>query len=234
MSMNVNSVPAPSPAVDTGAAPAVDSGAAPRRLAPTPGQTVGPFFGYALPYAGGEELVPALGPRAVLLQGYVYDGGGDPVPDAVVEIWQADEYGRIPRLQGSLCRDQHTFTGFGRAATTAAGHYQFFTVIPGVAVETASDARQAGAMIAGATTAGARAHCAPFIAVAVFARGLTNKLHSRIYLPDYAELNAEDRFLTGLSEAERATITAGHGDDGSLVQDIYLQGEKETVFLAFG
>ena len=63
-------------------------------LVATPGQTIGPFFGYALPVAGGEELVPASHPGAVRLRGTVYDGQGDPVPDALLEIWQADADGR--------------------------------------------------------------------------------------------------------------------------------------------
>ena len=87
---------------------------------PTAGQTVGPFFGYALPYEGGPELVPPHHPRAVLLTGTVYDGAGEPIPDAVVELWQPDENGDIPSTRGSLHRDGHSFTGFGRSATNRA------------------------------------------------------------------------------------------------------------------
>ncbi|GAB3244246.1 peptidase associated/transthyretin-like domain-containing protein [Arthrobacter pigmenti] len=180
--------------------------------APTPGQTVGPFFGYALPFEGGEELVPPYHPQSVRLHGYVYDGDGDPVPDALVEIWQADEHGRIPQQEGSLHRDGYTFTGFGRAATDAAGHYQFSTVIPGKQDD---------------------AGTSPFIAVAVFARGLMNKLHTRIYLPNHASQHAHDPFLTSLEPEELSTVVAARAEDGSLRHDIRLQGLRETVFLAF-
>jgi protocatechuate 3,4-dioxygenase alpha subunit len=147
------------------------------------------------------------------LHGYLYDGHGDPVPDGLLEIWQADERGEIPRQPGSLHRIGHMFTGFGRAATDANGHYAFQTVLPGLA----------------ASTPGA----APFIALAVFSRGLNDKLHTRIYLPDYADLNAADSLLAGLTSAERGTLIATREADGALRHDIHLQGELETVFLAF-
>ena len=51
-------------------------------LACTPGQTVGPFFGLALPYPGGSGVVDDAHPEAVRLHGTVYDGAGDGVPDA--------------------------------------------------------------------------------------------------------------------------------------------------------
>lgn len=178
-------------------------------LRPTAGQTVGPFFGYGLPYDGGPEVVHPYSPGAILLEGTVYDGAGDPIPDSLVEIWQADSDGRIPEAGGSLHRDHHTFTGFGRAATSADGHYEFWTREPG-----AVDGR------------------APFIAVILFARGLLDKLHTRIYLPG-GEALAADPFLSSLSESERATLVATRTPEGNLHHDFHLQGEKETVFLAF-
>lgn len=179
--------------------------------APTPGQTVGPFFGYALPFEGGPDVVPPHDPKAVRLHGYVFDGNGDAIPDAVLEIWQADQDGRISREPGSLHRDGHIFTGFGRSETDAAGHYQFSTVVPGASSSTG----------------------APFIAVAVFSRGLINKLHTRIYLPGHEDLHAADPFLTSLDEEERATVVATRGGDRAFRHDIHLQGPQETVFLAF-
>ena len=100
-------------------------------LACTPGQTVGPFLGLALPYPGDSDLVGEGHPQAVRLHGTVYDGAGDAVPDALVELWQADCAGRIPQRAGSLRRDGTAFTGWGRCATDAAGHYGFTTVAPG-------------------------------------------------------------------------------------------------------
>ena len=74
-------------------------------LVPTPGQTVGPFFHFALPYDGGESLVPTSQPDAIRLHGTVTDGHGAPIPDAMLEIWQADEHGNISTEPGSLRRD---------------------------------------------------------------------------------------------------------------------------------
>jgi protocatechuate 3,4-dioxygenase alpha subunit len=126
---------------------------------PTAGQTVGPFFGYALPFPYDEHLVPPGSPGAVRLHGRVLDGHGDPVPDALLELWQPDAEGRVVQQPGSLRRDGHTFTGWGRASTDRAGHYSFTTVTPG----------------------------APFFALTVFARGLLNRLFTRAYLPDAAD-----------------------------------------------
>ncbi|WP_020015134.1 dioxygenase family protein [Promicromonospora sukumoe] len=129
-------------------------------IPPTPAQTVGPFFGYALPYTRGNELVEPGTPGAVRLHGTVYDGAGVPVPDALVEIWQADPAGAVVARSGSLLRDG-TFTGWGRAETDREGGYWFRTLEPG------------------ATEPGRP----PFFAVTVFARGLQDRLFTRAYLP---------------------------------------------------
>src|SRR5262245_28451196 len=102
--------------------------AADPRPRPTPGQTVGPFFHYALPYERGPELVPPATPGAVRLHGMVHDGDGTPVPDALLEIRQADPAGNVPALEGGLRRDGSVFAGWGRAATDAGGRYSFTTV----------------------------------------------------------------------------------------------------------
>jgi protocatechuate 3,4-dioxygenase alpha subunit len=185
-----------------------------QRLIPTPGQTVGPFFAIGLPYSGGSDLIAPDDPRAFRLHGYLYDGAGDPIPDGHIEIWQADERGEIPQIPGSLRRDGRTFTGFGRAATAADGHFAFHTLLPG--------------------SAAAAPDSAPFIAVAVFSRGLNDRLYTRIYLPHYAAHNAADPFLASLSEDERDTLIAVQEDERVLRHDIRLQGERETVFLDFG
>src|SRR3982074_3987075 len=82
-------------------------------LTATPGQTIGPFFAYALPYDRGNELVAPGSPGTIRLHGVVTDGAGAPVPDALVEISQADADGAIPTAAGSLCRDGWTFPGCG-------------------------------------------------------------------------------------------------------------------------
>ena len=111
----------------------------------------------------------------------------------------------------SLLRDRHTFTGWGRAAVDGEGHYTFTTVDPG------------------ATEPGR----APFIALVLFARGLVNKLHTRIYLPDDAPALGADPLLRSLTDEERATLVATREPNGDLRFDVRLQGEGETVFLTF-
>jgi protocatechuate 3,4-dioxygenase alpha subunit len=173
----------------------------------TPGQTIGPFFGFALPYERGHELVPPSHPQAVRLHGTVYDGAGAAVPDALLEIWQPDADGNVVQRPGSLHRDGYTFTGWGRAATDNAGHYSFTTLEPGPA-ETGR---------------------APFIAMTVFARGLLNRLFTRVYLP--GEALAADPLLASLEPERRDTLVAVR-EDGGLRFDVRLQGEGETVFLS--
>jgi protocatechuate 3,4-dioxygenase, alpha subunit len=173
---------------------------------PTPGQTVGPFFHYALPFAGDRDLVAPGSRGAVRLHGTVRDGTAIPVPDALVEIWQADTQGRVPRRTGTFRRDGATFTGFGRATTDRAGEYAFTTLAPGP--------------VDGAL---------PFFAVTVFARGLLDRLFTRAYLP----LNGgrPDALLTALGDRAGALVVTP-GDDGWRF-DITLQGDDETPFLTF-
>lgn len=178
----------------------------------TGGQTIGPFFAFGLPYPGGDALVAPWSPGAVLIKGTVFDGSDAPVPDALVELWQPAADGGVPTAAGSLRRDGVTFTGFGRAATDPEGRFRFWTVEPGVV--DGSDA-------------------APFFAVAVFARGLLDGLHTRIYLPDDADALERDPLLSSLSAAERETLVARRDAAGHLTHDIRLQGEKETVFLVY-
>ncbi|MBO1739734.1 protocatechuate 3,4-dioxygenase subunit alpha [Leifsonia sp. TF02-11] len=182
---------------DTGAA----QGA--RRLQ-TPSQTVGPFFGYALPYEGGSEVAAPWNPEAIRFHGTVTDGAGEPVPDALLEIWGADAQGRPIDARGSLHRDGHTVTGFGRAAVDRDGHYAFTTVQPGA-------------------PAPGRA---PYLLVTVFARGLLHHLFTRAYFGD-------DPFLQTIAEDRRDTLRAVRDGERSYRFDIRLQGEGETVFLDF-
>jgi protocatechuate 3,4-dioxygenase alpha subunit len=176
----------------------------------TPGQTVGPFLSLGLPYPGDSDLVGDGHPDAVRLHGTVYDGAGQPVPDALVELWQPDGAGRIPRQAGSLRRDGAAFTGWGRSATDAAGRYGFTTVAPGSAD-------------------GARP---PFFAIAVFARGLLHRLFTRAYLP-HGDPDA-DPLLAGV-DAERQASLVCFAESGCAGYrfDIHLQGPNETVFLAY-
>lgn len=175
----------------------------------TPGQTVGPFFGYALPFDRGSELVPPGSPGSIRLHGVVTDGEGHPVPDALLEIWQADADGNVPTASGALRRDGWTFTGWGRAATDDEGRYCFSTMLPGT------------------TNPGA----APFIMVTIFARGLLNRLFTRAYPP--GEHLAADTLLASLPTDRRDTLIATRDRVDSLRFDVALQGPRETVFLRY-
>jgi len=171
---------------------------------PTPGQTVGPFFGYALPFPHDNELVPPGTPGAVRLHGRVYDGAGDPVPDAILELWQTDADGHVVQETGSLRRDGFTFTGWGRASTDREGRYGFSTLEPG----------------------------APFFALTVLARGLLNRLFTRAYLPEAADSWESDPFLQALAADRRSTLVTTRDETG-FVFDVHLQGDQETVFLSY-
>ena len=181
-------------------------------LGQTPSQTVGPFYGYALPYAGGPDVRAAWQPDAIRLHGVVYDGAGDPIPDAILEVWGADAAGRAPNERGSFQRDQHGFTGFGRAAVDRDGHYSFTTVKPGTA----------------------HGGSAPYLLVTVFARGVLHHLFTRAYFDDESDANATDPLLSSIDPARRSTLVAASDAPASYRFDIRLQGDDETVFLDFG
>ena len=179
-------------------------------------QTVGPFFHDGLLRADARRTqlaTPETAGQRIRIAGHVYDGDGQGVPDAMLEIWQANHYGLYnhPADQRDLPRDP-TFHGFGRGATDAAGGYFFETIKPG-RVPFDSQRLQA-----------------PHICVAVFARGLLNHLLTRMYFAD-EPANADDPVL-GLVPAERrATLVAQPADaDGARVYrlDIVLQGPGET------
>ena len=176
-------------------------------LACTPGQTVGPYLHLGLTYPGDNQLVSDKQADAIRLHGAVYDGAGDPVPDALVELWQPGPDGQVVRQAGSLRRDGQTFTGWGRCATDVAGRYSFSTLIPG-----------------------ARTGRAAFFSVTVFARGLLDRLFTRAYLP--TEQFETDPLLRALAADRRDTLVCR--EDGSTLRfDIHLQGPAETVFLSF-
>lgn len=182
----------------------------------TPSQTVGPFFGPALIDEGLAILVrPATRGERVTIEGRVLDGDRAPVPDAMIEIWQANADGRYhhPEDTQEKLLDAH-FHGFGRAATDKEGWYRFHTIKPGPVPGIGTTLQ------------------APHINVAIFARGLLKRLATRIYFPD-EPLNANDPVINSISPQRRPTLiaTAGpHSAERTLRFDIVLQGENETVF----
>lgn len=179
------------------------------QLGTTPSQTVGPFLGIGLPWADGPYLVAGDTPGAVEIRGQVVDGAGEPVPDALIEIWQADPHGRFDHPDDPRGAAVYPgFRGFGRCPTDAEGRYHFRTLAPG-----AVDSEQA-----------------PHIDVAVFARGLLRHVLTRIYLPHEAAANGRDPVLGSLEPAERARLVAEAAGAGVLRFDICLQGADETPF----
>jgi protocatechuate 3,4-dioxygenase, alpha subunit len=187
---------------------------------PTPSQTVGPFFhlGMARPEWSDLTTDHPAGEK-IAIEGRVLDGDGAPVPDAIIELWQANAAGRYNHpddRQTDKPLDPH-FRGFGRVATDADGRFRVVTVKPGP-VPGRGNALQA-----------------PHINIALFARGLLIHLYTRIYFADEPG-NAGDPLLASIEdEATRRTLLAGRVAEGGgppLYRfDFVLQGENETAFL---
>lgn len=185
----------------------------------TPSQTAGPFFAIGLPWADGPYVVPEGTPGAITISGRVLDGAGAPVTDALVETWQAGPDGRFahpddPRSGGEAAG----FRGFGRCPTDAAGRYCVMTLRPG-RLPSAGGGWEA-----------------PHLDVSVFARGLLDRVVTRIYFPDEEEANLADPVLRTIADpGRRATLIAAAqpgqpGQPGEFRFDIRLQGRQETVF----
>ena len=184
----------------------------------TGSQTVGPFFSPALLREDARRNVltqPETAGERIRIEGRVLDGDGIPVPDAMVEIWQANAHGRYnhPADSGPAQLDP-SFLGFGRSGTAEDGSYWFETVKPG---PVAFDRE--------------RLH-APHICVAVFSRGLLNHLVTRLYFED-EPANAEDPVLQCVPDDRRVTLLARREPAGAETIyrfDIVLQGAGETAF----
>jgi protocatechuate 3,4-dioxygenase alpha subunit len=179
----------------------------------TPSQTVGPYLSIGLPWPDGPFVVDPGGPDAVRISGVVYDGAGVPVPDALIETWQADPQGYFNHPDDP--REKATdFRGFGRCPTAEDGTYQIVTARPGP-VPAADGTPQA-----------------PHIAVSVFARGLLNRVVTRIYFGDEEAANAVDPVLVAVPAERRTTLIAVPEGPGGYRFDVRLQGSHETVFFA--
>jgi protocatechuate 3,4-dioxygenase alpha subunit len=185
-------------------------------LRPTASQTVGPFFIIGLPDDALAELVPPDHPDAIRLGGVVLDGAGEPVDDALIEVWQANRAGRYahPEDTREEIPLEDGFDGFGRCATDPNGLYSFVTVKPGPV-----PAPEGGMQ-------------APHIEMSVFARGLLKRLATRVYFPDEPEANEADPVLSSIEDpAERSTLVA-QPEDGGVRFDIHLQGDRQTTFFS--
>jgi protocatechuate 3,4-dioxygenase alpha subunit len=182
----------------------------------TPSQTVGPFFapGLLRPDAVRQVLAgPDTPGEPIRLEGQVLDGAGEIVPDALIEIWQADAAGHYNHPVDRPATDQF-FLGYGRAGIEKNGFFWFETIKPGAVAFDAT--RQQ----------------APHINLTIFARGLLNHLATRLYFEDEMT-NATDPVLQSVPPPRRDTLIARRRvEDGQTIYrlDIRLQGEGETVF----
>ena len=190
------------------------------KLIPTASQTVGPFFHLGLARPDWADLTRAnpAGDR-IVVEGRVIDGDGAPVPDAMIEVWQANAAGRYnhPADDRNDKPLDPQFRGFGRVATDAEGRFRIRTIRPGP-VPGRGNALQA-----------------PHLTLAIFARGLLKHLYTRVYFAD-DPANANDPLLSSIEdEAARRTLlahrTEAAGGTPSYGFDIVLQGDNETVFL---
>jgi protocatechuate 3,4-dioxygenase alpha subunit len=177
----------------------------------TPSQTVGPYFAIGLTWEDGPYVVPEGTEGAIWIRGRVTDGEGEPVPDAVIETWQADPDGRFDHPDDPRGTSGSGFRAFGRAGTNADGEYAILTLKPG-------PVPGPGGMTQ-----------APHVDMSVFARGLLNRCVTRVYFADEAEANASDPVLASVPEERRDSLVARRTDDGYRL-DVRLQGEDETVF----
>jgi protocatechuate 3,4-dioxygenase alpha subunit len=187
-------------------------------LKETPSQTAGPYVHIGLmpamvgtgttdgPPLGAAIAGPATAGTRIRVEGTIHDGLGEPVRDAIVEIWQADGAGRHADGSGD-------FRGWGRvAADLDTGVFGFETVKPGAV--TGHDGRP----------------MAPHLTLWIVARGINIGLHTRLYFPD--EDNSADPLLARIDPpGRRATLIAVAEGPGRYRFDIRLQGEGETVFL---
>ena len=179
----------------------------------TPPQTVGPFFAILVPERGTLTLASsdASGPRAAV-EGSVRDGVGHPVPDALIEVWQANADGHFHHPEDPASPGPQTgFDGFGRIHADADGAFAIETIMPG-SVPGPENTPQA-----------------PHLVVGLFARGLLTRLVTRIYFEN-DPLNADDPILTMLPADRRSTLIATELAPGRYQFDVVLQGPGETVF----
>ena len=179
----------------------------------TPSQTVGPYFAIGLPWEGGPCAAAPDTPGAFTIRGTVYDGSGEVVPDHLIEIWQPDPEGRFADLHGyGGHSEMEGFRGFARfGVEDGDGSYELLTVKPGRVPD------RAGVLQA------------PHIAVTLMARGMLNRVVTRIYFADEARANADDPVLDRVPVDRRPTLLA-EPEDGGYRFDIRLQGPGETVF----
>lgn len=183
-------------------------------LVPTPSQTAGPFFHLGCKSFDGTLAGPGAKGERLSILCRVFDGDGQPVPDALIELWQANAEGKYHHPDDLQPKPiDPGFRGFGRMATTQDGSCAFETIKPG-RVPGSGNTLQAS-----------------HINVSVFARGVLKRLATRMYFSG-DPANPEDPVLALVPADHRDTLMAKSQSNGSGVWrfDIYLCGERETVF----
>ena len=187
-------------------------------LQATTSQTVGPYFKIGLEWLNRDNLAgEGVSGERVTIQGRVLDGDGVPVPDAFIEIWQANAHGKYAHPEDEQDKPMEPgFLGYGRIPTGKDGVFRFTTIKPGP-VPGPNGKEQA-----------------PHLVVSVFMRGLLKRLTTRIYFPD--SRNAADPILNLVEPARRSTLIAKNaaGRPGELEWNVVLQGAEETVFFDLG
>ena len=189
----------------------------------TPSQTVGPFFKYGLTSGGKYDwndaftnnlVTPDASGERIHIEGRVFDGDGQPVPDAMLEVWQADAQGRFADPQDKRALPNAAFRGFGRCSTDENGAYVFDTIKPGSVPDPDGKPQ------------------APHILLAVFARGMLRHLYTRIYFGDEAANDGDPVLAIVPAERRSTLIAARESGNGNAVHrlDLRLQGDNETVF----
>ncbi len=185
-------------------------------LVPTASQTVGPYWAIGLDWPVAWQVAPdGVAGERFLLTGRLLDAAGEPVPDGVLELWQANAEGRYahPEDRQNKPLDQR-FLGFGRCGTRPDGSFRFASVKPGPVPAPGGGLQ------------------APHLTIGIFARGLLARLATRVYFPDEAA-NATDPVLALVEPARRGTLIAKAEGPGRYSWDVRLQGAGETVFFAF-
>jgi protocatechuate 3,4-dioxygenase alpha subunit len=185
-------------------------------LTPTPSQTVGPFFhlGCTEHASVGSLVTPATKGERIRLVCRVFDGDGQLVPDAMIEIWQANADGRYAHPEDTQQKAlDPSFNGFGRLASDEHGSCTFETIKPGRVPGNEGTLQ------------------APHINVSVFARGILLRLATRAYFAG-DPANEDDPVLALVPGERRPTLLAqaDAADTTRWLFNIHLCGENETVF----
>ncbi len=173
----------------------------------TPSQTVGPYWHIGLPWADGPDAAPEGTPGRITLRITVIDGDRAPVADAMVETWQADAAGRFDHAddpRGAIEPTPAGFRAFGRAGADETGTAVIHTVKPG-AFPAENDTMEA-----------------PHVNLGIFARGMLERLYTRLYFPEDADAHAGDPVLRALPESQRPKLIASRTDDGYSLT-VYVQ-----------